>query len=1642
MNKSLFCIGALLVLLFTNPSGARAASNSSGKEFYLAFQRNTTGTFNNLSLFITGQQNTQGVVKIPGLNFSKTFTVQADHVTTVALPIQAQWLTDNGISQLGVSITAQDDITVYGLNQQYSTTDAFLALPVDILGLEYMAMSYPATYGIYPSQVAVVGAYDNTQVTIVPSAAAIGRPAGVPFTVTLNRSDTYHLAGNGTADLTGSIITATAPVAVMSGVSCANVPIGYWWCDHLVEMMPPAATWGKSFLTVPLATRLKGDVFRILAAQDNTTVYINGTLTATLGRGKFVEKILTARSRIEASAPVLVAQYSVGQQFDNVVSDPFMMLIPPTEQFLTHYTFSTPATGFTKNFVNIVAPSTAFSALVLDGAPVDAALFSPIGTSGFSGAQVPISLGSHTIAGSVGFGIYVYGFSDYESYGYPGGMAFQFINPLGDAYPPNVGLKQIGDTIQGLATDSEDANANGILDAGEDLNGNGVIDRRSEDVNGNGVLDPGEDTNGNGYLDKDTGIFKVELDPGSTNLQLTVTPFIPGALAVNFSITLIDPNFIGTGILRVSDGAGNAGQSPIVLSKVALLKDIRVINTVSTLGNEIDPASFTIQPYSMTTTGDQAVIEWRYDYFPVNLGETLGFDVIMKNPVAGEQRLVSQKIELLYNDVNGNPVRTELGPQFVSVLSSAFDSALSTDKPEYQANENAVIIGTVKNLSEYARTVDAKVVVEDSQGVLLQEVATIPGLNFAAGETKTLGALLFNIGSSFAGNYRAHVMISENQKQIGEAAAQFKILPAMSLSSKVTVDKLSYNPNENALITSTITSQSPNYIFENLTAKISIQNPVDNSQLYTETKAITTLMSGATFAFKSYWNTGALAPGTYPVTIEVKDGSGSLLASGTAAVTIASVTNAKALLKGTVAVDKQSVLSGESISVSYSVTNVGNIDLSSVNLSVLTVHVVNQTVYDTISAQTPLPMGGSYPGLGVIDTTTYSAKDYLVILRAKIGDTEETLAGTYFRVEGAPSAPSLSLPGNGSDVETVTPVLIVNNASDPNDDKLTYEFEVYSDSGLTNQVTGTSGQGTVWTVPVSLTENATYYWRSRAYDGKHYGSWMTTASFRVNVANDAPTAPGISSPGDGSSVDTLTPALVITNAFDPDSASLTYNFDVALDPDFIQIVATITGVTSGQGTTSWQVPATLTENTYYYWRAQADDWLSTGPWMATAKFFVNTANDAPTAPVITLPANNSEISTTSADIVLINSTDPDSTVLTYYFELDTVMTFDSSGVIRSGSVPEGQGTTTWPVTGLKDNTQYYVRAKASDGQAESPSWSGVNSFFVNTVNDVPTVPVLANPSNGAGVNLFMPTLSMHNSTDPDKDVLTYEFEVYADSGLTQLVASHSGVPSGINPDATTSWQVPVNLTENQTYYWRARAFDGEAYSDWTTPTSFMVNTANDAPGAPKLHAPSEGSSLATLTPALSVTNAVDPDSDDLTYDFEVYAGDVLFQSITGVPEDSSGVTSAALSTALSDNTTYRWRARAYDGDRYGVWMAMATFSIHIPVTTINATVDFDPDTLNKKSNGTWVVVYIELPAGYNVNDIDISSIRLEGTIPAEPRPYAMGDHDKDGIPDLMVKFKRSDAINLLPNGDKVTVRVTGTVGTTTFEGVDTIRVIP
>ncbi len=122
------------------------------------------------------------------------------------------------------------------------------------------------------------------------------------------------------------------------------------------------------------------------------------------------------------------------------------------------------------------------------------------------------------------------------------------------------------------------------------------------------------------------------------------------------------------------------------------------------------------------------------------------------------------------------------------------------------------------------------------------------------------------------------------------------------------------------------------------------------------------------------------------------------------------------------------------------------------------------------------------------------------------------------------------------------------------------------------------------------------------------------------------------------------------------------------------------------------------------------------------------------------------------------------------------------------------------------------------------------------------------------------------------------------------------------------------------------------------------------------------------------------------------------------------------------------------------------------VPVIRAKVCICPHTLNLKSRGRWITCFIMLPKEYDVEDIDISTIRLNGTVPTELKPSAVFRLKCVGVKILMVKFSRADAIELIKSviGTgrcasrclKVTLTVTGTLYSgQPFEGSTRIRVI-
>jgi len=409
------------MLLLGTPTPAGAVAETTGSDFWVAFSQNL-GT-PALTIFISGATATSGTVTPTG-SAAIPFTVTPGAVTSVPIPSSFMVSASDGVENKGIHVTAGADVAVYGLNRVQFTTDAYVALPTNATGTTFRVLAYNGAAG---NGLTVAATQDGTVVTITPKTVIGSHPAGTPFTTNLNAGQVYQLLGG--SENTGTAISANHPISVYGFNECADIPVSAQYCDHIVEQLPPTSSWGTSFLAARLATRKKGDTYRVLADQAGTEVKVNGATVATLGAGEFYEAVLpdavtvaaNEGVQITSSKPTLVAQYSNGTTYDGVTSDPFMMLIPPFEQFQSLYTVTTPASGFSANFINIVIPTASIPAFTLDGGGVAASQFAPIAATGFSSAQLSVALGSHTLKANSGFGVFVYGFDTDDSYGYPGG---------------------------------------------------------------------------------------------------------------------------------------------------------------------------------------------------------------------------------------------------------------------------------------------------------------------------------------------------------------------------------------------------------------------------------------------------------------------------------------------------------------------------------------------------------------------------------------------------------------------------------------------------------------------------------------------------------------------------------------------------------------------------------------------------------------------------------------------------------------------------------------------------------------------------------------------------------------------------------------------------------------------------------------------------------------------------------------------------------------------------------------------------------------------------------------------------------------------------------------------------------------------
>ncbi|MBX7155276.1 MAG: IgGFc-binding protein [Candidatus Kapaibacterium sp.] len=447
-----------VLLLIVHPHLARAVETPStyGKEFYACFPNNDGTAYQKdsnsvLKLYIATYTSPVAQIDIDytlnGILHTSKHVVYKDSILTFDVPITME-ISNSSTNELkSIHIRSDENITVYGLSHKVFSSDAFLCYPVTALDTMYTVLSSRneifgnviGNSGNRYSGFVIIGTEDGTTCKIVPSCPLRYPIAKAHDTVSIaiNKGQTRYINASilNRYDVSSSIIMSSKPVAVYSMHERTFLPDTAKTFDFLIEQTPPITRLSTKTVLVPHVSPVKPPLpqprtyARIAAYFDSTSIFINGKYDTLLHSGNFIQFYVDSALVVTSDKPILVGQYQessglgVVQFGDKRNGDPFMAFIPPVDQFMSTYTVISPTLqDFTEHWINITTRKEGIGRVAIDNALIPDSLFKPVYDSSYYYARVNVIAGVHRLQSDTVFGIEMYGYGVWDSYGYIGGM--------------------------------------------------------------------------------------------------------------------------------------------------------------------------------------------------------------------------------------------------------------------------------------------------------------------------------------------------------------------------------------------------------------------------------------------------------------------------------------------------------------------------------------------------------------------------------------------------------------------------------------------------------------------------------------------------------------------------------------------------------------------------------------------------------------------------------------------------------------------------------------------------------------------------------------------------------------------------------------------------------------------------------------------------------------------------------------------------------------------------------------------------------------------------------------------------------------------------------------------------------------------
>ena len=448
-----------------------ADSSNRGTKFWVGYGHHqffdpNYGSYNEqgMVLYLSTEDSANVTVRINGTSYVKRYHIPANTViTSEEMPKTGLFdarLLQEGASERGISIESDIPIVAYAHIYGNTSSGATMLLPVGTYGYEYYTLSTKQSYSTNTySWFYVVAAYDNTQVEIIPSQRTLaGRPAEVPFTVTLNRGEVYQVLGallseNSSQgfDLTGSRVRSVQnsagkcyPIAVFSGssrtsINCDGGTGGNG--DNIIQQNFPSQAWGKRYLTAPTSidvdpSSLMTNIYRVLVKDTATKVTRNGQLLTNLINKRYYQFESDSADRIEADQPVMVAQYMASYSgCPNTLSDgdPEMIYLSPLEQGIKKMgLYRNTEEGIVVNYLTVIIPTAGVPTLLIDGTNSFDFVYQHHNMPGYTVVvkRWDADKAQCIVTSDSAFTAITYGEGSAESYGYNAGTLVKNLNAL------------------------------------------------------------------------------------------------------------------------------------------------------------------------------------------------------------------------------------------------------------------------------------------------------------------------------------------------------------------------------------------------------------------------------------------------------------------------------------------------------------------------------------------------------------------------------------------------------------------------------------------------------------------------------------------------------------------------------------------------------------------------------------------------------------------------------------------------------------------------------------------------------------------------------------------------------------------------------------------------------------------------------------------------------------------------------------------------------------------------------------------------------------------------------------------------------------------------------------------------------------